>query len=242
MALIRINLIPAEELEDKYWWFPDVLIFAVTLTLTTFCVEFYLDITRDEIARLDEEREELVQNIQNLQRDLERYNNLQEKIEELKSTKDSLIQITKSKLKRYEQVIILEHIQNLKPEGVWLTKIIFGDPETDPNSPNPNPSSQGEIITLMGKALNNIVLAEFMTMIKSTQNQEVEKSNLRSQIYFSTINLQTANQEEESVGEDETVLNLMTFTIIISSSTREDIGGDKEAVSRRIFKKKIEHF
>ena len=217
--MIKINLAPIEELESPYWWVPDILAFALILGISLVGVDYYLDITRLEIERLNVEIESLNQNYRDLQQDVDRYNGLQKNITQLKAMRNSLQKITESKLTRYTPVILLEHVQNLKPEGVWLTQINFGGAQDDGGDDRKVDGKNA--ITLNGNAMNNIVLAEFLTLLKSTKNQDVDAGDLRSQVYFDEVILYTATRvsfqlgagDDPEAGNDDKGVPVMSFQI-----------------------------
>lgn len=257
--MIKINLTPVEELENPYWWAPDLSIALVLILLSLGGVYLYVSGIESEIAGMETEKERMITEGQNLSGDVERFNGLNLKIEQLESKKTSLKRITESKLVRFLPIILLENIQNLKPDGVWLTSLGFVDrkaenpaellmptPVSAPPAPadaknpeethKPKPASAplvdgvGRdypfIIEIVGSALDNIQIAEFMMALKATQNQIYEKSDLRTQLFFSDVAInfsQISTRTEELKDKSKSIVN---FKLQLNS--RERIGNSTE--------------
>ncbi len=201
--MIRINLAPIEEIDNQYWWIPDAAIFALVLALSVTGVKYYLGMTKDEIERLTQEQATMADNLQAMQAESERHRELTNRVKEMEQLRASVSRITESKLARYLPIILLEHIQNLKPEGVWLTGIRFktsgGDqPMVDQNG-KPVPQKPGPVeIEITGQAYDNVILAEFMTLLKATRNQDFDAADLRTQAFFDAIGLYFSDVASQS--------------------------------------------
>jgi Tfp pilus assembly protein PilN len=228
--VIKINLTPVEELENPYWWIPDLAVLLLVLAISLGGVYIYVSSVEAEIAAQEEDKNRMAAETQSLTADVERYNSLNQKIEQLESKKFSLKRITESKLVRFLPIILLENIQNLKPSGVWLTSLAFIDkkvdnqmaaaPSGDPNQPMADPAAQAAarptpvdglgtdypfVIEISGSAISNVQIAEFMMALKTTQNQSYEKSDLRTQLFFSDVSLnfsQISTQKAEGRATD----------------------------------------
>lgn len=250
--MIKINLTPVEELENPYWWIPDLSVLLVILMLSLGGVYIYVTSVEAEIAALEADKNRMAAETQALSSEVERYNSLNQKIELLESKKFSLKRITESKLVRFLPIILLENIQNLKPSGVWLTALAFIDkkadgqmaPPPDMNQPAANGSAPGAprtpmpldgagveypfIIEISGSATSNVQIAEFMMALKTTQNQAYEKSDLRTQLFFSDVALnfsQVSTQKMDGKSSD-----YVNFKLQLNS--RERTGRDADSTGK----------
>lgn len=212
--MITINLTPVEELENPYWWIPDVGVLLLVVSIGLGGVFFYIHTIQSEIALSEAEKSRLIEETNALSPNVEKYNSLNTKISALDSKKVALQRITESKLIRYLPIILLENIQNLKPDGVWLNSLVFVDKrsDTDQAAPPPPPENTPEgggaqaaaqptifdnlsgrdfpiTIEINGGAMNNVLIADFMMALKATQNQSFEKSDLRTQLFFSDVGI-----------------------------------------------------
>ena len=129
--LVRINLAPSEELENPYWYIPDTVTFILIGLISYFIVDGSLQKIREEIEVAQIQGEELRQQNNMLKNKITRYDELNVIKEDLTKKRDAVEKITSSKLDRYLPVIILESIQNLKPEGIWLNSISFMNTDED---------------------------------------------------------------------------------------------------------------
>ncbi|RYZ58365.1 MAG: hypothetical protein EOP07_07260 [Proteobacteria bacterium] len=212
--MIRINLTPFEELDNPRWWIPDLAVLALVILVTFGGVYFYIDSVEQQIAAKEAEKQNMITETANLQGEVSKFNDLNSKIATLDNRKNALKRITESKLIRYLPVILLENIQNLKPEKVWLTGLAFVDKKKDENAAapvavpvqtdgsSPPPAAVVEApmpgrkdiefpvtIEITGSAVDNVAISEFMLSLKATQNQSFEKSDLRTQLFFSDVGI-----------------------------------------------------
>lgn len=260
--MLEINLTPLEELESPHWYVPDLLGLVATLLLGYGGLQYYLGIQEQEIFDVQTEIAALETDLRQIQGEASQFDDLDQKVTRLESKKNSLSRITQSKLVRYQPIVLIESLQNLRPEGLWFNSIAFGDPDLSPDAradrlrraateavgrlpeegpssssdtagdnndnvlndtpsqanDNPNNGLPGELaqvtgsqagktrIRIRGSAFSKILIGEFMTAIKATQNQEFNPLDVRSQLFFSqvTINsaeLATTSRESNSARE-----------------------------------------
>lgn len=221
--MIKINLAPEEELEDKLWWLPMVLGAVFVFAGTYFVVDHYHEQIRIETIAINDEAAENQRGFEELRPKSQEYKARSEEKRDLENRLAALSRITESKILRYRPVILLEHLQNLKPEGIWFRTVNLLKTRQDaPEEPAPAPgvptgqtgdevaaqAAQARInteadmheIVIEGSAFDNILVAEFLSALKSTQTQEVDPTALRTMVYFSDVKLeQTTSGTEELV-------------------------------------------
>ncbi|NRA43596.1 MAG: PilN domain-containing protein [Oligoflexales bacterium] len=173
--MININLSPIEERENKLWFLPDLILLVLIGFGGYAAVDFYLGQVQDEIVSVNDERKDFERSYRRLKPDLERSDQLTKEVEQLNKKLNSLKQITVSKISRYKPIILLEHLQNLKPEGLWFTYL--------------KDESDHSIIRLTGRSFDNLLVAEFMSALLATRLQEVDANDLRTQVFFSAAYL-----------------------------------------------------
>jgi len=174
--MIKINLAPIEELENKFWFLPD-LVFVVVIGVSSYLgVQFFLGEMEAEIIKYTEERRDFKESLRRLKPDLERVAALQADLAQLDKKMKSLEEITVSKIARFKPIILLEHLQNVKPEGLWFNFL--------------KDESNDSIIRLVGAAFDNLLVAEFMSALTETRIQEVDATDLRTQVFFPRVHLE----------------------------------------------------
>ena len=243
--MIKINLTPFEELDNPRWWVPDAAIALIVVLFTLGGAMLYIQTVESEILAKENEKASMAAETANLQGEVSKFNDLNQKIATLDNRKNALKRITESKLIRYLPVILMENIQNLKPDKVWLTGLSFVDKKRDEttNSPPPVPvntdgsapapadgsaaipsvdltSARRDIefpvtIEILGSAVDNVAIAEFMLSLKATQNQAFEKSDLRTQLFFSDVNIGFSAISSEK-GDDEEGPEYVNFKLTLS--------------------------
>lgn len=171
--MIRVNLAPREELDSQFWFMPDVLLLLVVFLVANAVVEGQLTGLQDEVAQTMASRDDYNERAQKIQPELEKFKNLGKDKENLLVKLRALQAITGSRIAKFKPLIAIEHLQNLKPDGVWLQSLSVEDTQ----------------VGLDALALDNILVAEFITALKSTQFQDIDPSDLRTQVFFSNVTL-----------------------------------------------------
>jgi Tfp pilus assembly protein PilN len=174
--LIRIQLAPADETDEKWWFLPDLLTFVLVGLVTWYSVDLYLENYRQKIQTLSEDLKQSNLDYRTLAGDLERFSNLEADINRLKDKIKAIQGITISKISRYKPIILFEHLQTLKPEGVWFTYV--------------KDNSENNKIFIVAKAFDNILVAEFMSLLNSTKLQSPDPTDIRSLVYFDDVYLE----------------------------------------------------
>ncbi|MEZ4742704.1 MAG: hypothetical protein R3B45_09685 [Bdellovibrionota bacterium] len=174
--MIKINLAPIDEIESPYWYIPEVAMFVLCLALSWFAAQYYLDGIKDNIANFEREIAEKNEAFRTISKATARYAALDKDIEKLNEKLNALQKITISKIARFLPIILLEHVQNLKPEGIWFNYI--------------SDDSEKNILTIVAKSFDSLLVAEFMSALDSTKLQEVDPSDLRTQVYFDQTKLE----------------------------------------------------
>ena len=182
--MIKINLTPPDELESKFWYLPEALGCIVAAFIFYSGVSIYFDYIKDEINENQKQIAEYQKSYNALADDLARFSSLDADIKDLDSKISSLKEIISSKFVKYKILITLEHLHNLKPEGVWFSEIHIKN-----------------LIDVSYKAyaLDNILVAEYLSSLEATKNQVVNNSDVRSYIYFEDVKLIRSVAEKDSV-------------------------------------------
>ncbi|MEN9836241.1 MAG: hypothetical protein RL011_2434 [Pseudomonadota bacterium] len=202
--MIKVNLCPVDELENQYWYIPDVLVLIAVAIGAFIAVSNYHDTIREKIDALTAENQSKIESTSKLTPDLERFKNLGADIAELESKIRALQTITVSKLGKYKLVIALEHLQNFKPSGLWVSHIALGSAgKTDGDIRLQFEKSNagdvdGSAYSVEGQAFDNILTAEYMSGMRSTQNQDEKSVDPRTKISFENITLKSAKTPTEN--------------------------------------------
>ncbi len=186
--MIKINLCPIDELESQYWYVPDIAVAVVIAVVSFLGVQYYLGTIQERIDTANANVASLTDSYDKLAPDLAKFASLQTDVATLNTRLNALKAITVSKISKYKPVIVIEHFQNLKPDGVWFESLKIGV-ET-PNS-----------FEVKGQAFDNVLTAEFMTALRSTESGDSDDSDLRTQVFFNGLALEATKPPEGGVGE-----------------------------------------
>jgi hypothetical protein len=184
--MIKVNLCPVEELEGPYWYVPDLAIALTVAVAGYFAVQYYLGTIQDDIDTVQQSITSLETSTKQLEPDLKRFETLDQDIQKLNAKLTALQNITVSRIERIKPLIVLEHLQNIKPMGVWYQSLDIG--LSDPDE-----------FKVSGQSFDSILTAEFMMALRSTETQDVEPSDLRTQIYFSGLSLRSVELRKGDV-------------------------------------------
>ena len=204
--MIKINLTPIDELDNPLWFVPDVAAFLLAATGCWFFLTNAVEEKLMEVEELQTETAQIQASYDNIAQDLEKFKNLENEVATLQGKISALKQITVSKLSKYESVVLLEHLQTLKPDGLWYEKIEI--------------NSAGKRIEAVGRSFDPILVAEFMGSLNDTKTQKVDPTDMRTQLFFSNVKIITINQPEQS-GGDINIENFPAYKLDISYQTRE---------------------
>ncbi|MBI2603412.1 MAG: PilN domain-containing protein [Deltaproteobacteria bacterium] len=174
--MIKINLAPPLELENKYWYIPELVLFALLLGGALLGTELYVGSVEHEIADFQVETQLLRRNTKRLQVDVQRYAQIKTQLDVLAEKIGAIERITVSKIARYLPIILLEHFQNLKPEGMWFTSLS-----------DDSPSKQ---IKIAGAAFDSLLIAEFISALEETKQQEFDPTDIRTHVFFPAVFLE----------------------------------------------------
>ncbi len=184
--MIHINLAPPTEIKDKLWFIPELALFLFILAVSWTGVQLFLGHIEDQTTTLRNEIEDIGKNIAKLHPDVEKFEQMTNQIQILKDKIRAVQKITVSKTARYLPVILLEHLQAFKPEGLWFNSV-----EQDARS------SQ---IRVSGGAFDGLLIAEFMASLENTKKQAPTVNDVKSFIYFTRVDLDHVSSEGSGAG------------------------------------------
>lgn len=181
--MIRINLLPVRAARKKEATQRYLIFFGVGLVLVLLvCVVLYVS-KRGEIKNLQQENEDLVEEIDNLKLIIPEVEELEKTKQALEKKKQIIAQLRASKM---GPVHMLDELATRIPEKLWLDSL----------------SQDGNKVALKGNALNNEVIATFM-------------SNLEQSPYFGSVYLVTIKAPRKS----KTNTKLKEFEITATTVT-----------------------
>lgn len=188
--MIRINLLPFRAARKKENIRRQVSIFLLTFLFITVALFYYNSSLSGQIETLSTIKE-------NKKKEIKKYNKVNNEIKEIKK-KLSLMNkkmdiVKKIGGNRKEPVILLDTMTKMIiPKRMWFTKF----------------SSIEDIVTIMGIALDDKTVADFMTRLQTSK-------------LFTSVKLKTLKQHE--IKEKNLILKSFDITLIKTSSEKEEI-------------------
>ena len=123
--MIRTQLCPSSELENKNWWHVDIVIFVLIAALGYVMTENYFDKLRDEISRLQEKKTHWENELATKKTGLEKFKTLEAEIQLLNRKIGALKKITTSKIDNIKTLVVLDQLQTLWLESVWYEELNY---------------------------------------------------------------------------------------------------------------------
>ncbi len=185
--MLTINLVPFEELENKRWYIPDLLIALGIGGAASLLFLFYVNQYKDKIESLHQETAAMQGEISSLQPKIDRFLAKTRQAENLRDQLVSLEHITTARVPRYRPVILLEQLQKLKPEGLWFKNI--------------KEQTADSSLILAGESYDNLLVAQFIAALNSSRKLSREHSAGATKIEFIKVNLHQLSE----VGSEQAV-------------------------------------
>ena len=172
--MIKTQLCPVGELEDKNWWYIDIIALIVVAALSYLSVEKYLDVMREDVERLAEKKAHWEKELATKQPGVEKFNGLKAEMDLLNKKIGALQRITTSRIDKVKPLVAVDQLQTLWIDGVWYESLDY--------------NTDGRII-IKGAAHDSILIGEYMLGLRETMNPDTRNDDLRTQLGFDRMSL-----------------------------------------------------
>lgn len=201
--MLKINLVPFEELDNKRWFVPDLLVVLILAAGAGISLLAYEQSFEDKIASAQEEISTLVSSQKKLETTIKQFASLQGENEALREQLASLEHITTAKVPRYRPVMLMEMLQNLKPQGLWFKAV-------------EEQTANGQV-TIRGESYDKLLVAHFISALHTSRNPNTSVKGVGKGLYFSKVHLkQMQDAGEPSVTSHQPARETMHFELSIS--------------------------
>jgi len=181
--MIKTQLCPSGELEDKNWWHIDVVALILVAALSYLGVEKYLDSMREDVERLRDKKIHWDKELAAKQPSIEKFNGLKSEMELLNRKVGALQKITTSKIDKVKPLVAIDQLQTLWIEGIWYESLDYG---------------ADSLVTIKGAAYDSILIAEYMLGMRETMNPDTRNDDLRTRLGFDGMSLKSVYLSEGS--------------------------------------------
>lgn len=219
--MIRINLIPPEELESHLWWVGDIIIAIIISVIMFFGSQFYLTGTKSQIEKTSKEIVAMEIQLNNLNKYVNEYRSINNEIKSYNAKLSSLKVISLSKVARYSPIIAIEHIQNLKPYGLWFNKLELKTSKDSQSKVSNQSSSITPSIIIEGEAIDSMLISEFITALNSTYYNAYDSQDIRTHIYFSNLKLVSINVKDLHYSSTTSAVKGYSFKLFLNFIERQ---------------------
>jgi hypothetical protein len=176
--MIKTQLCPAVELEDKNWWVKELAVFLIVAVAGYWGAGMVLDIKRDQTLDLIVKKEKWTQELQAKEPAVEQFKGLRTEMDLLNRKISALRRITTSKIEKVRPLIALDQLQTLWIEGVWYLSAEY---------------AQDGSLTLQGAANDSLLVGEFMLGMRESMSPDTTNDDVRTQLGFANVTIKSAS-------------------------------------------------
>ena len=194
--MIKVQLCPFGELEDKNWWLVDVAVLLLVCLLGYWVSGAYLDIRRNETISLIAKKQRWDEELKAKEPAIAQFNGLAPEMELLNRKINALRRITTSKLDKVKPLVALDQLQTLSIQGVWYERLEY--------------QIDGSLL-IKGSGNDSLLIGEYMLGVRETMNPETYNDDVRTQVGFESVTLKNARYVEESDPFFEDIRGSMQF-------------------------------
>ncbi len=188
--MIEINLTPESEIKSYTWFVPDLIVLLAIVGGAFGFEKFKIGSLKLEIANIQENYETTSTQLRGLSEESKNYYSLKKRLEVIRNKIFSITKLTQNLINHYKPLLLIELIQNNRPEFLWLSYI-----EHDEKS---------SILKIGGAALESRMIAVFIKKLKESKESINPVSKLLSQIYLSQIALEKISKSKSNITLNQT--------------------------------------
>ncbi len=194
--MLKINLAPIEEVEDKFWFVIDLIAVFLAYVILSFAADLVISNLREDIAMKQADISLKKNQIRKMKKDIKRYDLIIIDVKRLEDRIKTIDQITVSKIKRFKTLVLLEKLNENKPDGLWFSYL--------------EESEMDSKIMIAGGALDSLLVAKFISNLK--EDKKKQDTSFFNSVYLDRINLGNISNESTmyksgSTGESDSLMN-----------------------------------
>ena len=177
--MIKTQLCPAGELEDKRWWYADVATLLLAGVAAFLLTNAYLSARRSEAGALLAKKVKWDQEFEAKKPGVEKFKNLKSEMDLLNRKIGALKLITTSKIDKVKPLVALDQLQTLWIDGVWYDRLEYKPDGTT---------------TINGAANDSLLIGEYMLGVRETMSVNTVNDDIRTQVGFDHVALKVAKE------------------------------------------------
>ncbi len=177
--MIKTQLCPAGELEDKRWWYADVATILLAGAAAFLLTNAYISARRSEAGALVAKKVKWDQEFEAKKPGVEKFKNLKSEMDLLNRKIGALKLITTSKIDKVKPLVALDQLQTLWIDGVWYDRLEYKPDGTT---------------TIKGAANDSLLIGEYMLGVRETMSVNTVNDDIRTQVGFDHVALKVAKE------------------------------------------------
>jgi hypothetical protein len=196
--MIKTQLCPAAELEDKNWWVKEVAVLLIVAATGYWAAGKILDIRRDQTLELIAKKEKWTQELQAKEPAVKQFKGLRTEMDQLNRKIAALRKITTSKIEKVRPLIALDQLQTLWIEGVWYLSVDYAEDGS---------------MTLRGSANDSLLIGEFMLGMRESMRPDTTNDDIRTQLGFENVAIKSALYADNGDPQFKDIKGCMNFEL-----------------------------
>jgi hypothetical protein len=180
--MLKIQLCPESELENRQWWVSDAVVAVLAITVSYFSATSALNAIKDETLRLNAVKLNWTKQYDEIAPSLGKFKNLDAEILLLNAKLASLKRITVSKIDKVLPIVVMEQIQTLTPQGVWVHSAKFHEDRS---------------ISVSGSSKDSLLISEYLLGVRETMNPETTTADVRTRIGFGDLGIKEIKSSDK---------------------------------------------
>ncbi|MCX6118389.1 MAG: hypothetical protein NT027_12660 [Proteobacteria bacterium] len=215
--MLKIQLCPIGELENKQWWIPDAASILAVLLVSWIGLDQVIGSVNEEIVRLNVTADDWTGQIAKLNPLIEKYKGLDAETAVLKKKIDVISRITVNKMDKVLPLVVLEQLQILKPAGLWYRDLEFLDDKK---------------VKINAASRESLLVSEFLLGLRETMNPATWNSDIRTQIGYQNVQIgQISRVSVDANFKDQT--DILEFDVVADIAEKQPpVSGALSAVPR----------
>ena len=185
--MLKIQLCPESEFENRFWWAPDLVAFVVVCAIGWMAAGFFLGQITDETNRLTQATDRWTKEEASLKTQVEIFKGLEQDAQILTRKIENIKKITVSKTDKVWPIVGLEQLQTLRPEGIWYQTLEWNEDGG---------------IAIVGAGTDSLLISEFLMGLRETMNPQTWSQDIRTMSGFKDIMVETVESKGDPIFSD----------------------------------------
>jgi hypothetical protein len=193
--MLRVQLCPQSELENRSWWLPDLVVLLLVGLISWLGASYAIDSLKTETQEVVKNTANWTSQSSKIQPLVAKFKGLDNEVNVLSKKIAALQQININGAGKILPIVVTEQLQTIRPEGVWFHSIALNEERS---------------LIVTGASSDSLLISEFLLSLRETMNPETTTTDIRSQIGFEKISLKEIKDQISDPGFSD-LKNILMF-------------------------------